>query len=258
MTKPDITGHRWVAIYQSLFSSSIWTDTTSVGKCLAVWLIVHANYAMTRWHGITINRGQQFRSISNLAEDLCCSRKSLGRNLRALEQLEFISLFEAQGKNRGFLITIKNYCKYQFASETDHGSDEQCDSQADYDINGDYDEFEEGPAPGIFTNGSIYIPPRTQHHWKMTLLQNYIKALLGEKSDQASNVALTGVICLWQYCAEQQKVEFEDMTPEKLWAIVELSLDPKDIWNVYIKAQLIEETENGIRVLTEELLEPFE
>ena len=45
------------------------------------------------------------------------------------------------------------------------------------------------------------------------------------------------------------------MTPEKLEAIVDSRLDPKDIWNAYIKAQLIKETDNGIRVLTEELLE---
>ncbi len=45
------------------------------------------------------------------------------------------------------------------------------------------------------------------------------------------------------------------MTPEKLEVIVDSRLDPKDIWNAYIKAELIEESNNGIRVLTEELLE---
>ncbi len=244
MAKPDIAGDRWVAIYQSICSSSIWTETTPLGKCLAFWLIIHANHKIKRWHGITIKKGQQFRSISNLAEDLGCSRKSLGQNLHALERLEFISLSEPLGKNRGYLITINNYCKYQFASEAEHGSDD-----------GDDDEFKEGPAPGIFTNGSIYIHPRIQHHWKITLLQNYVKALPLENSEQASQLARLGLTHLWFYCAKQQKVEFEDMAPEKLEAIVKSSLDPNDIWNAYIKAQLIEETDNGIRVLTEELLE---
>ncbi len=34
MAKPDIAGDRWVAIYQSMCSSSIWTDTTPVGQPL--------------------------------------------------------------------------------------------------------------------------------------------------------------------------------------------------------------------------------
>ena len=256
MAKPYIAGDRWVAIYQSICSSSIWTDTTPVGKCLAVWLIIRANHKITRWHGITINRGQQFRSISNLAEDLCCSRKSLAHNLRALERLEFISLSEPLGKNRGFLIAIKSYCKYQFTSEADHASDEQFDNQADHESDdGDYDEPKEGPVPGIFPDGSINISQRTQHHWKITLLQNYVETLPVENSEQACGLARLGLTHLWLYCAKQQKVEFEDMTPEKLEVIVDSRLDPNDIWNAYIKAQLIKETDNGIRVLTEELLE---
>ncbi len=256
MAKPYIAGDRWVAIYQSMCSSSIWTDTTPVGKCLALWLIINANHKITRWHGITINKGQQFRSISNLAEDLCCSRKSLAHNLRALERLEFISLSETLGKNRGFLITIKNYCKYQFTSEADHSSDEQFDNQADHESDdGDDDELKEGPAPGIFTDGFINVSPRVVDHRKISLLQNYVKTLPVENSEQASQLARLGLTHLWLYCAKQQKVEFEDMAPEKLEAIVDSRLDPKDIWNAYINAELIEETNNGIRVLTEELLE---
>ena len=58
MAKPDIAGDRWVAIYQSICSSSIWTETTPLGKCLAFWLIIHANHKIKRWHGITIKKGQ--------------------------------------------------------------------------------------------------------------------------------------------------------------------------------------------------------
>ena len=245
MTKPNIAGDRWVAIYQSFCSSSIWTDTTPIGKNLALWLIIHANHTTKNWHGIKINRGQQFRSICNLAEDLYCSRKSLGQNLRELEKLGFISLSEPLGKKRGFLITIKNYCKYQYDSETDHESD-------------DDDELIEGPAPGIFTNGAINISPRILHHWKRTLLENYLKALSHENSDRNSNRARTGLTALWLHCGMQQKVEFEDMTPEKFKAIVESDLDPNDVWNAYIKAEFIKETDNGIIVLTEEFLESLD
>ena len=245
MTKPNIAGDRWVAIYQSFCSSSIWTDTTPIGKNLALWLIIHANHTTKNWHGIKINRGQQFRSICNLAEDLYCSRKSLGQNLRELEKLGFISLSEPLGKKRGFLITIKNYCKYQFDSETDHESD-------------DDDELIEGPAPGIFTNGAINVSPRILHHWKRTLLENYLKALSHENSDRNSNRARTGLTGLWLHCGMQQKVEFEDMTPEKFKTIVESDLDPNDVWNAYIKAEFIKETDNGIIVLTEEFLESLD
>ena len=245
MTKPNIAGDRWVAIYQSFCSSSIWTDTTPIGKNLALWLIIHANHTTKNWRGIKINRGQQFRSICNLAEDLYCSRKSLGQNLCELEKLGFISLSEPRGKNRGFLITIKNYCKYQFDSEADHESD-------------DDDELIEGPAPGIFTNGVINISPRILHHWKRTLLENYLKALSHENSDRNSNRAGMGLISLWLHCGKQQKVEFEDMTPEKLEAIVESGFDPNDVWNAYIKAEFIKETDNGIIVLTEEFLESLD
>ncbi len=245
MTKPNIAGDRWVAIYQSFCSSSIWTDTTPIGKNLALWLIIHANHTTKNWCGIKINRGQQFRSICNLAEDLYCSRKSLGQNLRELEKLGFISLSEPLGKNRGFLITIKNYCKYQFDSETDHESD-------------DDDELIEGPAPGIFTNGAINISPRILHHGKITLLENYLKALSHENSDRNSNRARTGLTGLWLHCGMQQKVEFEDMTPEKFKTIVESDLDPNDVWNAYIKAEFIKETDNGIIVLTEGFLESLD
>ena len=108
----------------------------------------------------------------------------------------------------------------------------------------------------VYLRMVLYIfTQESRHHWKITLLQNYVKALPLENSEQASQLARLGLTHLWFYCAKQQKVEFEDMAPEKLEAIVKSSLDPNDIWNAYIKAQLIEETDNGIRVLTEELLE---
>ena len=169
----------------------------------------------------------------------------MGQNLRELEKLGFISLSEPLGKKRGFLITIKNYCKYQFDSETDHESD-------------DDDELIEGPAPGIFTNGAINVSPRILHHWKRTLLENYLKALSHENSDRNSNRALSGLTGLWLHCGMQQKVEFEDMTPEKFKTIVESDLDPNDVWNAYIKAEFIKETDNGIIVLTEEFLESLD
>ena len=56
----------------------------------------------------------------------------------------------------------------------------------------------------------------------------------------------------------QQKFEFEDMTPEKFKAIVESDLGPNDVWNAYIKAEFIKETDNGIIVLTEEFLESLD
>ena len=257
MTKPNIAGDRWVAIYQSFCSSSIWTDTTPIGKNLALWLIIHANHTTKNWCDIKINRGQQFRSICNLAEDLYCSRKSLGQNLRELEKLGFISLSEPLGKKRGFLITIKNYCKYQYASETDSEVDRETDNEVASE-NDDDDEFIEGPAPGIFTNGAINISPRILHHSKRTLLENYLRALSHENSGRTSNRARTGLTALWLHCGMQQKVEFEDMTPEKFKAIVESDLDPNDVWNAYIKAEFIKETDNGIIVLTEEFLESLD
>ncbi len=254
MPKPSIPGDRWVAIYQSICLSSIWTDTTPIGKNLAVWLIIHANHTTKHWHGITINRGQQFRSISNLAEDIYCSRKSLSENLRQLERLKFISLSEPLGKNRGFLITIKNYYKFQFGGKADCASDGQFDNQADHESDDD-GEIIEGPVPGMFKNGTINVNPRVMHHWKIALLRNCIEALPVENREQAFGLARVGLTNLLFFCAKQQKVEFEDMPPEKLEAIVQSGLDPNDIWNAYIKAQLIKETDNGIIVLTEELLE---
>ncbi len=255
MAKPNITGDRWVAIYQSFCSSSIWTDTTPTGKNLAIWLIIHANHTKKNWKGIKINRGQQFRSISNLADDLYCSRKSLGQNLRELEKLEFISLSEPLGKNRGFLITIKKYCQYQFASENDSQVDRETDNEVASENDDGDNELKEGPVPGIFTNGAINVSPRVRDNRKITLLKNYLKALPQGSSDRASNTALMGLIDLWLHCGKQQKVEFENMTPEKLGAIVESGLEPNDVWNAYINAEFIKETNNGIIVLTEDLLE---
>ena len=256
MTKPNIAGDRWVAIYQSFCSSSIWTNTTPIGKNLALWLIIHANHTTKNWHGIKINRGQQFRSISNLADDLYCSRKSLGQNLRELEKLGFICLSEPLGKKRGFLITIKNYCQYQFASENDSEVDRETDNEVASE--NDDDELIEGPVPGIFTNGAINISPRVLGHWQINLLENYLKALSHENSGRNSNRARTGLTALWLHCGMQQKVEFEDMTPEKLEVIVESGFDPNDVWNAYIKAEFIKETDNGIIVLTEEFLESLD
>ena len=48
------------------------------------------------------------------------------------------------------------------------------------------------------------------------------------------------------------------MTPEKFKTIVESDLDPNDVWNAYIKAEFIKETDNGIIVLTEGFLESLD
>ena len=76
---------------------------------LFLHLLLTANYAPAKWHGITVERGQRAASLAILSEETGIPRTTLFRTLKKLEKSGDVE----QQKNSSFtVITVKNYDSY--------------------------------------------------------------------------------------------------------------------------------------------------
>ena len=122
----------WVKIHRELFEHPIWRNSTPEQKTILITLISMANHEPNKWEWggkeFEVKRGQFVTSLDSIAEK--CGKGVSIRNIRtALQRFEKMQFLTSKATNKGRLITICNYCKWQDKqSETDKQSDKQVTS----------------------------------------------------------------------------------------------------------------------------------
>ena len=102
----------YICLYRKLLFSDLWRLPPAT-LVTAVYLILSCNHKPLPWATITIDRGETFRTIDRIATETPLSAPTIRKALRKLETVGFIIISTPLGKNRGFLIKVINYHKYQ-------------------------------------------------------------------------------------------------------------------------------------------------
>lgn len=108
MTNTQNNDSGWIKIHRSILKWEWYDDVNT--RILFFHLLVTVNHEESRWHGITINRGQRITSISKLAKE---SRLTVKSVRVALEHLKRTQEVAYKGHKRYSVITVTNYDRYQ-------------------------------------------------------------------------------------------------------------------------------------------------
>lgn len=99
---------------------------------LLIYLISTVNFKAEKWRGIHIKVGQKITSIEKLADACGCSKNTIQRCLKVLQDAGTIEL---QSDNKKTIITLVNYAKHQRNSENSVSkNDMQVDTQPDTQV----------------------------------------------------------------------------------------------------------------------------
>ena len=83
-------------------------------------LLLTANWKDTQWHGIALKRGQRIISYQGLADEVHLSPKQIRTAITHLKRTGEVASERAKvGANKGQIITIENYEKYQGCEPTE-------------------------------------------------------------------------------------------------------------------------------------------
>ena len=102
----------YILLHRKLLDSDLWRLPPATVKA-AVYLILSCNHRALPWATITIDRGETFRTIERIATESSMSAPTIRNALRKLKSMGFIKILTPLGKNRGSLIKVINYNKYQ-------------------------------------------------------------------------------------------------------------------------------------------------
>ncbi len=102
----------YIFLHRKLLDSDLWRLPPVTVKT-AVYLILSCNHKASFWATITIERGETFRTIDRIATETSMSAPTIRNALRKLKSVGFIKISTPLGKNRGSLIKVINYHKYQ-------------------------------------------------------------------------------------------------------------------------------------------------
>ena len=107
----------YIFLHRKLLDSDLWRLPPVTVKT-AVYLILSCNHKASSWATITIERGETFRTIEKMIDEVSMSAPTLRKALSNLESAGFIKRTTPLGKNRGFLIKVINYHQYQSVSSS--------------------------------------------------------------------------------------------------------------------------------------------
>ncbi len=102
----------YIFLHRKLLDSNLWRLPPTTVKT-AIYLILSCNHKPLPWADIVIKRGETFRTIERMVAEIALSAPTLRKALRKLESIGFIKTSNQKGKNRGSLIKVINYNKYQ-------------------------------------------------------------------------------------------------------------------------------------------------
>lgn len=127
-----MSGNGFIKIHRELFEHPIWQNSTPEQKVILITLICMANHEPNRWEWggevFEVERGQMVTSLDSIAHK--CGNGVTMRNVRtALQRFEKMEFLTNKSTNKGRLITILNYSKWQDKpTETDKQTDKRVTS----------------------------------------------------------------------------------------------------------------------------------
>ncbi len=107
----------YIFLHRKLLDSDLWQLPPATVKT-AIYLILSCNHKASSWAEITIERGETFRTIEKMIDEVSMSAPTLRKALSNLESEGFIKRTTPLGKNRGFLIKVINYHQNQSVSSS--------------------------------------------------------------------------------------------------------------------------------------------
>lgn len=119
----------WIKLHRELLCHPIWLNSSPEQKVILVALICMANHAPNKWEWngelFHVERGQMVTSLDSIVS--ACGKGVTIRNVRtALNRFEKLGFLTNKSTNRGRLITIEKYGKWQDEHfETDKQTDRQ-------------------------------------------------------------------------------------------------------------------------------------
>ena len=113
----EMTQLGYIFLHRKLLDSDLWRQPPATVKT-AIYLILSCNHKALPWAEITIERGETFRTIEKMIDEVSMSAPTLRKALSNLESEGFIKKTTPLGKNRGFLIKVINYHQNQSVSSS--------------------------------------------------------------------------------------------------------------------------------------------
>ena len=102
----------YICLHRKILNSDLWRLPPAT-VVTAIYLILSCNHKTSPWATTTIDRGETIRTINMIATETPLSAPTIRKALRMLESIGFIKISTPLGKNRGSLIKVINYHKYQ-------------------------------------------------------------------------------------------------------------------------------------------------
>ena len=102
----------FIKLYRSLLDWEWWDDKNVTRLFLTILLSV--NWQTKKWHGMTIEKGSVFTSTEHLSKK---SGLTMQQTRTALNKLKSTGEITIKSTNKGTLVTVENWGKYQFMPE---------------------------------------------------------------------------------------------------------------------------------------------
>lgn len=102
----------FIKLYRSLLDWEWWGDKNVTRLFLTILLSV--NWQTKKWHGMTIEKGSVFTSTEHLSKK---SGLTMQQTRTALNKLKSTGEITIKSTNKGTLVTVENWGKYQFMPE---------------------------------------------------------------------------------------------------------------------------------------------
>ena len=102
----------FIKLYRSLLDWEWWDDKNVTRLFLTI--LLSANWQTKKWHGTTIEKGSVFTSIEHLSKK---SGLTMQQTRTALNKLKSTGEITIKSTNKGTLVTVENWGKYQFMPE---------------------------------------------------------------------------------------------------------------------------------------------
>ena len=102
----------FIKLYRSLLDWEWWDDKNVTRLFLTILLSV--NWQTKKWHGMTIEKGSVFTSTEHLSKK---SGLTMQQTRTALNKLKSTGEITIKSTNKGTLVTVENWAKYQFMPE---------------------------------------------------------------------------------------------------------------------------------------------
>ena len=102
----------FIKLYRSLLDWEWWDDKNVTRLFLTILLSV--NWQTKKWHGMTIEKGSVFTSTEHLSKK---SGLTMQQTRTALNKLKSTGEITIKSTNKGTLVSVENWAKYQFMPE---------------------------------------------------------------------------------------------------------------------------------------------